>query len=108
MEAAISKKSDEEIRDASHIAMVRLTKFAIFGMLKKVSLAVGVVDLKETYEQVLQMAGEEDIAARLIDLSIKLDHFWTYSRDRCSRARASLTHQSYGLYDSEVACGRVS
>jgi hypothetical protein len=44
-------------------------------MFKKVSLAVGVVDLKETYDQVLQMAGEEDIAARLIDLSIKLDHF---------------------------------
>jgi len=70
-----TKKSNEEIRDASQVAMIRLTEFAVFGMIKKLSLAVGVTDLKETYDQVREMSGEEDIAARLIDLSIKLDHF---------------------------------
>jgi energy-coupling factor transporter ATP-binding protein EcfA2 len=70
-----SKRTDEEIRDASQAAMVRLTEFAIFGMIKRLSLAVGVVDLRETYHQVRRMAGEEDVPTRLIDLSIKLDHF---------------------------------
>jgi predicted MPP superfamily phosphohydrolase/ABC-type oligopeptide transport system ATPase subunit len=71
----LSKKSDEEVRDASKAVMVRLTEFCIFGIIKRLSLAVGVVDLKETYRQVKQLAGEGDVPTRLIDLSIKLDHF---------------------------------
>ncbi|HXP79015.1 MAG TPA: metallophosphoesterase [Verrucomicrobiae bacterium] len=70
-----SRKTNEEIRSASQSAMVRLTEFAIFGMIKRLSLAVGVVDLKETYHQVRELVGEEDVPTRLIDLSIKLDHF---------------------------------
>ena len=70
-----SKYSNEEIRDASNATMVRLTEFAIFGMLKRLSIAVGVADLKETYDQVRELAGEDNIPARLIDLSIRLDHF---------------------------------
>ena len=70
-----SRKTNEEIRDVSQTAVVRLTEFVIFGMIKRLSLAVGVVDLKETYLQVRQLAGEEDVPTRLIDLSIKLDHF---------------------------------
>jgi predicted MPP superfamily phosphohydrolase len=70
-----SKRTNEEIRDISQTAVVRLTEFAIFGMIKRLSLAVGVVDLKETYHHVRQLAGEDDVPTRLIDLSIKLDHF---------------------------------
>jgi len=44
-------------------------------MIKKLSLAVGTVELKETYRKVRQLAGESDVPTRLIDLSIKLDHF---------------------------------
>jgi len=71
----LSRKSEEEIRDVSKAVMVRLTEFCIFGIIKRLSLAVGVVDLKETYNQVKKLAGEEDVPTRLIDLSIKLDHF---------------------------------
>ena len=69
------RKTNEEIRDVSQTAVVRLTEFVIFGMIKRLSLAVGVVRLEETYLQVRQLAGEEDVPTRLIDLSIKLDHF---------------------------------
>jgi hypothetical protein len=68
-------KKDEEIRNASHATMVRLTELAIFGMIKRLSLAVGVVDLKETYHKIRELVGEGDVPTRLIDLSIKLDHF---------------------------------
>jgi len=70
-----SKKSPEEIRDVSQATMVRLTELCIFGMIKRLSLAIGVVDLKETYHRVREIAGEADVPTRLIDLSIKLDHF---------------------------------
>jgi hypothetical protein len=70
-----ARKQPEELRDAAGQAMVRLTEMAIFGMIKRLSLAIGVVDLKRTYEQVKEDLGEHNIPARLIDLSIKLDHF---------------------------------
>jgi hypothetical protein len=70
-----SKKSDGEVRDESKMFLVRLSELGIFGMIKKLSLAVGAVELKETYHQVRQMAGESNVPTRLIDLAIKLDHF---------------------------------
>jgi calcineurin-like phosphoesterase family protein len=70
-----AKKNDEEIREASHATIVRLTELAIFGMIKRLSLAIGVVDLKETYHKIRETVGEEDVPTRLIDLSLKLDHF---------------------------------
>ena len=70
-----AKKGDEEIREATHATIVRLTELSIFGMIKRLSLAVGVVDLKETYHKIKETADEDDVATRLIDLSLKLDHF---------------------------------
>jgi Calcineurin-like phosphoesterase len=70
-----AKKKAEELRDASHATLVRLTELAIYGMIKRLSFAVGVVDLKETYSMIREMVGEDDVPTRLIDLSIKLDHF---------------------------------
>jgi hypothetical protein len=62
-----SRRKDDEIRDISQAAMMRFTEVAIFGTIKRLSLAIGVVDLKETYDQVRQSMGEENIPARLID-----------------------------------------
>ena len=41
-----SRKTDSEIRDASLLALVRMTEFSIFGVIKRLSLAVGVVQLR--------------------------------------------------------------
>ena len=70
-----AKKTEGELRDAAGATIVRLTEMSIFGMIKKRSLAVGVVDLSETYESVRRALGEDNVPARLIDLSIRLDHF---------------------------------
>jgi hypothetical protein len=90
-----AKKKDEEIREASHATLVRLTELAIFGMIKRLSLAVGVVDLKETYHKIRESLGEEDVATRLIDLSLKLDHFGHIPesdvKDLEHRLRANIT-----------------
>ncbi len=73
--APFAKKSDEELREAAGETMVRVTELSIFGLIKRLSLAVGVVDLSETYAKVRELLGEDNIPTRLIDLSIKLDHF---------------------------------
>lgn len=73
--APFAKKSDEELREAASAAIVRIAELAIFGMIKRLSQAVGVADLNETYAKVREILGEENIPGRLIDLSIKLDHF---------------------------------
>jgi hypothetical protein len=90
-----AKKNDEEIREVSHATIVRLTELAIFGMIKRLSLAVGVVDLKETYHKIRETVGEEDIPTRLIDLSLKLDHFGHIPesdvKDLEHRLRANIT-----------------
>jgi hypothetical protein len=90
-----SRRTDEDIKDAAQATMVRLTELAIFGTIKRLSLAVGVVDLKETYHQIRKLVGEEDVPTRLIDLSIKLDHFGripeTDVRELESRLRNNIT-----------------
>src|SRR4029077_16354761 len=71
-----AKRAEEAaLHDAAKQMIVHLTELAIFGMIKRLSLAIGVVDLKETYAQVKQQLGEDNIPTRLIDVSIKLDHF---------------------------------
>jgi hypothetical protein len=70
-----SKKSPENIRDLSRQTMVRLTDFCVLGQIKRLSLAVGVAELRETYDGIREKADKDDIATALIDLAIKLDHF---------------------------------
>lgn len=90
-----SRQKDDEIRDVAQATVKRFAEFAIFGAIKRLSFAVGVVDLKETYEQVRQSLGEENLPARLIDLSIKLDHFGQIPesdvRDLEQRLRSNIT-----------------
>ncbi|HEX8700479.1 MAG TPA: hypothetical protein VF815_16640, partial [Myxococcaceae bacterium] len=44
-----------------------------YGVIKKISLAVGSKHLKETFKEVL--SGDDNVAIRLVDIAIKLDHF---------------------------------
>jgi len=53
----------------------RLAESSIFGMIKRVSTSLGLEDLSMTYSTVRKKLGEENLSARMIDLSIQLDHF---------------------------------
>jgi|SRR5712691_6808577 len=44
-------------------------------MIKRVSFSIGLEDLHETYSVVRDRLGESNLPTRLIDLSIRLDHF---------------------------------
>jgi hypothetical protein len=54
--------------------MRRVTRRAMFGVLKRVSYAVGLELLRETYKAVLEDS-KGQVSVKLIDLSVKLDHF---------------------------------
>lgn len=54
--------------------LIWLTQAIGFGIIKKVSYAIGALELMQTHQQVLKKL-ESQLGARLIDISIKLDHF---------------------------------
>jgi hypothetical protein len=55
--------------------LAHLVEAGIFSMIKRVSFSVGLEELRETYLAVRKKFGESHLPARLIDLSIQLDHF---------------------------------
>jgi hypothetical protein len=65
-EGELAKTTDE--------AVIWLTRRAMFGVLKRVSYAVGLELLRETYKAVLEDSNHR-VSVSLIDLSVKLDHF---------------------------------
>jgi Calcineurin-like phosphoesterase len=55
--------------------IVFFAQLGIYGILKKISGSMGTEDLRHTYDEVRSEMGESRVATRLIDLSIRLDHF---------------------------------
>jgi len=68
-------RDDSEVRKAADKTVAGLAQFCIYGTIKRISFSVGLEDLRETYDAVRKMFGEGHMPTRLIDLSIKLDHF---------------------------------
>lgn len=65
---------EDAMREAGKI-LAYLAEGGIYAMIKKVSFSVGLEDLRETYSTVREELGESNLPVRLIDLSIRLDHF---------------------------------
>lgn len=69
-----AKAGEDARREAGQI-VAYLAEAAIFTMIKRISFSVGLEDLRETYMAVRKAFGETNLPVRLIDLSIRLDHF---------------------------------
>jgi hypothetical protein len=66
VESDLWKVADESI--------IHLGQAFGFGMIRRISQAVGLKQLEETYAEVLKDYGKQ-ISGNLVDLAIKLDHF---------------------------------
>jgi hypothetical protein len=66
--------TERELEQSTDQAIMWLTRACAFGTIKRVSYAVGLEILEETYKEVLQ-AEEDKKSLQLIDLSVRLDHF---------------------------------
>jgi predicted MPP superfamily phosphohydrolase len=65
---------EKELEEKADLAVVYLARRLAFGFVKRMSYAVGHPILEQTYRDVLGEEGDRT-SIRLVDLSIKLDHF---------------------------------
>ncbi len=66
--------TDEQLLRRTDEAVIGLTLRVAYGILKKISFAVGSQQLQETYAQILQQY-RGNMAVEIIDVLLKLDHF---------------------------------
>jgi predicted MPP superfamily phosphohydrolase len=64
----------KELEERADLGVLYLTRRIAFNFLKRISYAVGQPILKQTYQDVLGEEGDRT-SIRLVDISIKLDHF---------------------------------
>jgi hypothetical protein len=67
-------RDPEELAKEADKIVVSLTRDVAFGIVKRISQAVGLEELEETYKEILDRDGER-LPVRIIDYAIKLDHF---------------------------------
>jgi hypothetical protein len=71
---------ERELELKADQAVVWLTRRIAYGFVKRISYAVGHPMLEETYKDVLREEGERT-CIRMVDLSVKLDHFSRFPED---------------------------
>jgi len=64
----------EELAGKTDRAIINLSCNIAFAMMKRISHAVGLEELKQTYSEIVDSAGE-NLPVRMVDYAIKLDHF---------------------------------
>lgn len=74
-QGTFARREVEEVKHAADKLIVAVSEVMIFAIIKKVSLCVGLEDLRDIYGAVRGNAGEGHLPTRLLDLSITLDHF---------------------------------
>jgi len=65
-------------------AILHVAEMWSYAIVKTLSQAVGLEDLSETYKEVYGRHGHK-MSVQLIDISIKLDHFWTFPEAQIDR-----------------------
>jgi hypothetical protein len=65
---------DHELAQMADERIIQLAQSMGYGMIRRISQAVGLSDLKETYLDILE-DNKGNSAIKLIDVAIKLDHF---------------------------------
>jgi hypothetical protein len=74
----------EEWRKLAHVAdsvFLLLSKMCVLGFIKMLSFSVGSRELDQTYTDVLDSV-PDSMAVKLIDLSIRLDHFRAFPQEK--------------------------
>ncbi len=67
--------SGRELERMADQGVVYLTRLVAYNFVKRISYAVGHPILEQTYKDVLREEGENRTSIRLVDLSVRLDHF---------------------------------
>jgi len=74
--------------------VAELLRQVTFGILKRLSHAVGLRELEDTYDEVSELR-DNNLANRMIHLSIELDHFQRFPLDEVEHLAANLVHNNF-------------
>jgi hypothetical protein len=85
---------DRELARETDTFMIRLIGGCTYGLIRRVSGAVGSEELAETYRNVLRRQDNKPSVA-LIDLSIKLDHFSTFPMTEIEQITKQVRHSNF-------------
>ena len=83
----LTRKGDVQRREAEQeasIALANLTLITSFGLIKRISNAIGSRELGKTYERVFNSAPDAP-SWKLIDMSLKLDHIGNFPDEKVKR-----------------------
>lgn len=76
--------------------IVSLTRDVAFGMIKRISQAVGLEELAETYREILERDGSR-LPVRIVDYAIKLDHFARFPKPELERIVEQVQKNPFAL-----------
>lgn len=74
----------EKLTEKTDRVVISLTRNVAFGMMKRISYAVGLEELEETYKAIIDRDGGK-LPVRAIDYTIKLDHFTRFPKPELER-----------------------
>jgi hypothetical protein len=90
-------EDEAELAKAADQAFVWLMRGVAFGVIKKISISVGLEELELTYQEVRDRYGESNLSFRLIDVAIKLDHFKECPEHDLEELRRELPNDSFAF-----------
>ena len=86
--------TDLQIVDRAEQIVAEMLRQITYGILKRLSHAVGLKELEGTYEEVSELR-DNSLANRMIHLSIELDHFERFPLSEIERLAAELEHNNF-------------
>ena len=86
----------EKLAEETDQVVIMLTRNAAFGIVKRISQAVGLEELEETYRSILQRDGER-LPVKIIDYAIKLDHFARFPKPEFDRILEASRKNAFAL-----------
>ncbi len=86
----------EDLAHETDKVLLSLTRDVAFGIVKRISQAVGLEELEETYRETLDRAGAP-LPVKIIDYAIKLDHFARFPRAELERITGDLRKNPFTL-----------
>lgn len=93
LKSAYPQWDDAKIKQAAFGSIFGVVEIMTVGMLKHVSNSVGLRDLARTFSQVLEE--NPSLAMKMIDVSIKLDHYNTFPESEIREVAKSIHKQVF-------------
>ncbi len=85
---------ESELQTQAELIVADLLREVTFGILKRLSHAIGLSELEETYEEVARLRND-NLACQMIQLSIRLDHFSRFPKEAISKLAKELQKNTF-------------